>query len=106
MSKPKPNNSRPAKNKRHGNWSESHTNGRKSSAEEVVKRIHQVADLLCAGYKRGEIAAAMHAQYGISARQTGDYTSRAKALILQEVGRPKDEHRAESFGYYQKMSQS
>ncbi len=97
-------NGKPAKNKRHRNWSESHTNGRKSTAEEVVNRIHEVADMICEGYKRGQIAETMNKKYGISARQTGDYASRAKALILQEVGRPKDEHRAESFAYFQNMS--
>jgi len=106
--RPKPDhkskNSKPATNKHHGNWSQEHPTGIKPAAAELTKRIHQVADLLCAGYKSGEIAAAMNAQFKVSARTTESYLSRAKALILEEVGRPKDEHRAESFGYYQKMS--
>jgi hypothetical protein len=97
-------NIKPAKNKRHGNWTEKHPTGIKPSVVELTQRVQQVANLLCDGYKNGEIAEKMHKDFKVSSRTTETYISRAKALILEEVGRPKDEHRAESFGYYQKMS--
>ncbi len=97
-------NNKPAKNKRRGNWSEEHPTGIKPTAEAIQKRINEVADLICEGYKSSEIAEKMHKRYHVASRTTENYLSRAKVLILTEVGRPKDEHRAESFAYFQNMS--
>lgn len=83
------------------NTSPGKASGIKPTAKEVTKRIRQAADLICSGYRRTQIVDVMCTEYGVAWQTVQEYCRRARELLLEESGKPKEEHRAEVLGEYQ-----
>lgn len=77
--------------------------GIKSTAKEVTNRLDEVTDYLCSGYRRNEITDKMCAKYGIHWRTVDRYMVRAREILMEELGKPKDEHRSDVLGEYQQI---
>src|SRR5438477_9045702 len=80
--------------------------GVKTTAKQVTQRIRQAADLLCSGYRRSQITESMCKEYGVSWQMVSIYLRRARELLIEESGRPKQEHVAEVLGEYQQILRS
>jgi len=67
------------------------------------KRIDHVVTLLSMGTRSGDVKRALKATYQISGRQAERYMSRARKKILDETGKPRQEHIADSYSIYKQI---
>ena len=79
------------------------SSGIKSTAKEVERRIREVADLLCSGFRRSEINEKICSRYGVGLRAVAEYTARAREMLMEQLGRPKPEHQSDVLGEYQRI---
>jgi hypothetical protein len=77
---------------------------RKATYEQIEERIELVQSLLSQGVLKGQIKRVILAKYGITARQCEEYISRAKDAIRKQFGQNKDQHRKDSFAFYQAIA--
>lgn len=70
---------------------------------EHAKRIEFVRNMLASGFSKGEIKTVTKATYGIKSSTVGRYVSRARERMLQETGKQKAEHVADSYEFYRKI---
>ena len=77
-----------------------------STRIEMEERVEMTARLLAKGLYKGQVKAAIIGQYAVSARMAETYISRARCKLLAETGRPKIEHRAESYAVYAEIRQT
>jgi hypothetical protein len=70
---------------------------------EVHERIRLVADMLVRRIHKHQIKRALEDKYGLGARQAEVYISRAREYLVERTNRPKDEHIAEAFAFYESI---
>lgn len=76
---------------------------RRPTELEREQRIERVVDLLGAGRRKSEIKTELETAYGIDVRQAERYLSLARQRIVARTGRSKDEHRVDSFAFYESV---
>ena len=63
-------------------------------------RISLVRKLISARMTNGEIKRAMATQFGLSPRTAEGYISRARAEIMEDLGRSREDHQADAYTFY------
>ena len=76
----------------------------KATVEQINERIELVENLLGQGVKTGQIKRAIISQYGVAYGQVLIYIARARANIQKRFSQNKEEHRADSFSFYEAIA--
>jgi hypothetical protein len=77
--------------------------GKKSTNDEVARRVFETRKLLEAGAYVHEVKAAIRGDYGVCADTVRTYIRRARKQILAQSKRPADVHRAEAVAFYKSL---
>jgi hypothetical protein len=74
--------------------------------QELEERIVVTSRALCRGLTKHEIKRAITSQYRVGWRTVETYLSRARALLIEESGRTRQQLVAEAFGFYNSVLSS
>jgi len=77
--------------------------GVKPTKKQYIKRIKLCADLLGRGYRKCDIKLILSRQYDIGYRTCENYLSRARAMLLDELGISREEARSRSVDLYRSV---
>lgn len=72
----------------------------RSTHKSFEERIEVARKLLSARMRHGDVKRYLKNTYGVATRQAETYIARARKLMREETGRPKDEHVADSYAFY------
>jgi hypothetical protein len=78
-------------------------NGLKPTNDELEKRIEEVELLMARGARPSQIHAAICKKYGIHWNSVNRYMVRARKNIQKRFARSREQHRADSFTFYESM---
>ena len=70
---------------------------------QYLARIKLCCDLLSRGYRKFELKGILKRQYGVSFRTCENYLSRARAMLLNEMGITREEARSQSCDLYKSI---
>ena len=77
--------------------------GKKPTRKEYLARVKLCMDLLGRGYRKTDIKVVVKKQYGVSYRTVENYLSRARAMLLDELGTTREEQRSRSLDLYRSV---
>ena len=68
--------------------------------KQFEERTDRAGELLRYGYRDSQIRKMLSGEFGIPRMTSNDYITRARKILLEEIGVPKTEHQANAYAFY------